>query len=450
MMDIVALLQCLRPHVTTTTHRRLRRITLALLVMTGRITMLGLSRWAGKGGSYRTVQRLFSTVLPWAMLFWVFFRQHLHCPADVYFVAGDEVIVTKAGQHTHGLDRFFSSVYGKPVPGLAFFALSLVSVQRRRSFPMRVEQVVRGDAEKAASKAKAATKKTQAPCERRRLGRPKGSTNKPKAPVTLTPELVRIKAMLTALLHLIATVLSVTSLVLDGHFGNHNALHMARQCGLHLIAKRRCDAALSFPYTGPYAGRGPRRKYGHKVDYDHLPVHYLKETTMEGHIETRLYQMQLLHKEFVHPLNVVIIAKTNLRPQARAHVLLFSSDVALAYTSLVDYYGLRFQIEFNFRDAKQYWGLEDFMNVTPTGVTNAAHLSLFMVNVAYRLRADSHLPDPDYSVLDLKADCRGAKYVEETIKLLPEKPEPILLAKILNQVASLGRIHAAQPPFSLS
>jgi putative transposase len=29
----------------------------------------------------------------------------------------------------------------------------------------------------------------------------------------------------------------------------------------------------------------------------------------------------------------------------------------------VDYYSLRFQIEFNFRDAKQYWGLEDFMNM---------------------------------------------------------------------------------------
>jgi hypothetical protein len=50
-------------------------------------------------------------------------------------------------------------------------------------------------------------------------------------------------------------------------------------------------------------------------------------------------------------------------------------------------------IEFNFRDAKQYWGLEDFMNVTPTGVTNAANLSLFMVNVAYRLLADGHPHD---------------------------------------------------------
>ena len=112
----------------------------------------------------------------------------------------------------------------------------------------------------------------------------------------------------------------------------------------------------------------------------------------------------------------------------------------MAYASLMDYYGLQFQIEFNFWDAKQHWGLEDFMNVTPVGVTN----------VAYRLRADIHLCDPDYSVLDWKADCRGYKYVEETIKMLPEKPEPVLFAKILNQVAGLGRIHASQPSFGFS
>src|SRR5207245_3595694 len=152
--------------------------------------------------------------------------------------------------------------------------------------------------------------------------------------------------------------------------------------------------------------------------YDRLPGHYLKETTVEGHIQTCVYQAQLLHKEFQQPLNVVIIAKTNLRPQARAHVVLFSSAFALAYASRVDYYGLRFQIEFNFRDAKQYWGLEDFMTVTPIGVTNAANLSLFMVNVAYRLRADVHLPDPDYNVLELKADCPGYNNLEETIKML--------------------------------
>ena len=66
----------------------------------------------------------------------------------------------------------------------------------------------------------------------------------------LTPELVRIQTMLTAFLQLIMAVLSVTYLVLDGHFGNHNALDRARQCGLHLISKLRCDAELYLPYLG--------------------------------------------------------------------------------------------------------------------------------------------------------------------------------------------------------
>jgi len=421
-----------------------------MVVMTGRVTMLGISRWAGPGGSYRTVQRFFSTVIPWATLFWVFFRQHVYCPEDVYLLVGDEVVATKAGKTTHGLDRFFASLYGKPVPGLAFFALSLVSTQQRRSFPIRVEQVVRSDAEKAASKAKADAKKQSPSPPKRRPGRPKGSKNTTKSAMTLTPELSRITGMLGALLHMIAGVVSLTYVVLDGHFGNHNALAMAQQNNLHLISKLRCDAALYFPYASPYAGRGPHRKYGDKVKYDNIPEPYLKVTTVEGHIQTQLYQAQLLHKEFVQPLNVVIIVKTDLRTQAQAHVLLFSSDVTLAYASLVDYYGLRCQIEFNFRDAKQYWGLEDFMNVTPTGVTNAANLSLFMVNVAYQLRLDVRQRAPDYSVLDLKADCRGYKYVEETIKMLPGKPEPILLRQILDRVACLGRIHIPQPSFSFS
>jgi putative transposase len=447
-MDSLALFQWLPPYVTATTLRQCRRIASAMLVMTGRVTMLGMARWAGPGGSYRTVQRVLSTVIPWATRLWVFFRQQLYRPGEVYLLVGDEVVVTKAGQHTHGLDRFFASLYGKPMPGLAFFMLSLVSIQARCAFPMHVEQVVRSPAEKAASKAKAEAKKRNPSVDKRRPGRPKGSTNNRQAQVALTPELQHIRAMLEAFLKRLAGYLALTYLVLDGHFGNRNALHIARQSNLHLISKLRCDAALSFPYVGPYAGRGPHRQYGHKVAYDNIPVQYLQETTVEGPIQTRLYQGQLLHKEFAQPLNVVIIAKIHLQTQACAHVILLSRDLALGYAPLVDYDRLRFQIEFNFRDAKPYWGLEDFMNVTPTGVTNAANLSLFMVNVAYQLRTDVWQRAPDYSVLDLKADCRGYKYVEETIKMLPEKPEPVLLTKILHRGAGLGRIHATQASFT--
>lgn len=445
MPDILALLQCLHAVLPGTAIRQLSRISAAMLVMTGRVTMQGLSRWAGDGGSYRTVQRFFATTIPWAQCSWLFVRQQLLQPDEVYLLAGDEVVVTKAGKHTFGLDRFFSGLYQKPVPGLAFFTLALVSTTARRAFPLRVEQVIRTEAEKAASKAQARATKTKASAPQRPRGRPKGSTNKPKDDITLSPELQRIQAMVQAQLRLMADCIPLVYLALDGHFGHPAALHMVRQCGLHLVSKLRADSALYFPYAGPYQGRGPRRKYGDKVEYQALPARCLRETTVDEQIETRIYQAEVLHKAFAQPLNVVIIVKRNLLTQGHAHVILFSSDLALPAAQLLDYYSLRFQLEFNFRDAKQYWGLEDFMQVTAVGVSNAANLSLFMVNLVQVLLRQFRQTDPHGSVLDLKAYCRGYKYVTETIKLLPERPDDILVGQIFRQVASLGRIHPAAP-----
>jgi putative transposase len=449
MITIVPLLACLDPVLAPTLQRQLSRIALALLTMTGRVTMRGISRWTGPGGSYRTVQRFFSATLPWASLFWLFFRTHLFAPEDVYLLAGDEVVVTKAGKHTHGLDRFFSSLYGKPVPGVAFFALSLVSTRARHSFPVRVEQVVRTAEERAGRPARRQGHAPTPAAPPHPRGRPRGRKTTDKTSVTLTPELQRIKGMVTALLQMMGSVVPLTYLVLDGHFGTNTALQMVRHCDLHLISKLRADSALYFRYAGPYAGRGPHRKYGDKVDYRSLPDCYVQKTTVEAGIETRLCHLEALHKDFPQVLNVVVIVKTNLKTGAQAHVVLFSSDLGLSWDKLVDYYCLRFQLEFNFRDAKQFWGLEDFMNIRPIAVTNAANLALFMVNLSYRCLQEIHQIHPECSVLDLKAHCRGVKYVEETLKMLPEKPEPILLGRIFAKIASLGRIHPV-PPESLA
>jgi putative transposase len=451
MTDILALLQCLNPVLEKTTLRQMSRIIPALLAMTGRITMQGISRWTEKGGSYRTVQRFFHTVLPWATLFWLFFRHHLLRPSAHYLLVGDESIVTKAGKKTHGLDHFFASLYGRVVPSLAFFALSLVDVAQRRSYPVMVEQVVRSETEKAAAKTARQKKKAKTKSKKGgKRGRPKGSKNRDKTQVTLTPELTRIQKMVRQLLELIADQLHLGHLVLDGHFGNNNTLQMTLQCGLHLISKLRRDAALYFRYDGPQAARGPRRRYGDRLDISQIPETYRRKSTIKKEIRTDIYQAELLHREFAQTLNVVIICKTNLKTGAFAHVILFSSDLALTYEQMIDFYSLRFQIEFNFRDAKQYWGLEDFMNTKETAVVNAANLSLFMVNVAHLLLRDFRQKDSTVNVLDLKAYYRGHKYVAETIKWLPQKPEPILLAQIFEKVSCLGWVHDPLPSLSPS
>lgn len=437
MTDILALLQCLDPCVSTTTLRRMSVIITAIITMTGRVTMLGISRWAGQGGSYRTIQRFFQTVIPWPLVFWLFFREHNLDQNETYFLAGDECVVSKSGKQTHGLDRFFSSLYSKPIPGVSFFSLSLVGTKERRSYPMMVEQVIRTEEEKAAAKAKKQARKAKAKTQKGKRGRPKGSKNKDKTQVALTPELERIKAMVMKQLAIMNGEIPIQHLVLDGHFGNNNALQMTRQSGLHLISKLRHDAALYFQYVGPQK----RRKYGGKVHYANIPTEYLRESKIVDGILTQTYQAIVLHKGFVQPLNAVIIVKTNLKTGKQAQVILFSSDLDLAYDQIIDMYSLRFQIEFNFRDAKQYWGLEDFMNVSETAVTNAANLSLFMVNLTQPLLRDLRQESPEAGILDLKTYYRGHKYVTETLKLLPEKPEPIFIQRIFATIAQIGRIH---------
>ncbi len=156
-----------------------------------------------------------------------------------------------------------------------------------------------------------------------------------------------------------------------------------------------------------------------------------------------MYQMPLWHTLFPHVLNIVIIVKITIKTQARAHVVLFSSDLSLSYDTIIEYDTLRFQIEFHFRDAKQYWGLEDFMNIKEQPLTNAVNLAFFMVNLSQALLQKFRKAQPRFSIEDLKAHYRGLKYVEETLKLLPEKPDQILIQHISDEIAKIGSINVA-------
>ena len=233
---------------------------------------------------------------------------------------------------------------------------------------------------------------------------------------------------------------------MDGHFGNYSSAFMVRKENLHLISKMRSDAALYPAFEGEHHGPGAKPKYGAKIDVRQMDAKYLKETSVEGNLRTEIYQGQFYNKEFAFALNVVVIVKTNLETNAYAHAILFSTDLELSYAKIIKFYKLRFKIEFNFRDAKQYWGLDDFMNIKETAVTNAANLSFFMVNFSSALLLPFQQQNPDYSVLDLKSHYRGCRYTNEIIKMLPEKPDAILLADIFSQIARLGAIHPVLQP----
>ena len=100
-----------------------------------------------------------------------------------------------------------------------------------------------------------------------------------------------IQKMLQKLMALAGNICSVAYLVMDGHFGNNNALQMVRQAtSLHLISKLRHDAALYFVYTGEQKHFGPRRRYGSKLTYQEIPEQYQMAAYQEEKIHTAIYK----------------------------------------------------------------------------------------------------------------------------------------------------------------
>ena len=434
MEEIRTLLLCLSSVIEPTTLRQLNVVCSAMLCMTGRVTTLGISRWAAKGGSYRTIQRFFQTSISWEKLNFIIARKQINRMKVVLF-AGDATTITKSGKSTYGIGRFFSSIYSKTVRGLSFQTISLVDVDSKKSWPILVEQILRNDKNDNEGK-------EDKPKIKRGRGRPKGSKNKNKTDVELKSEMTQLKTMIEKVKELVSDAIVPLYFIYDGALGNNAGAQMIIQSGLQLISKLKHNSAVFLPWDGNYSGRGAPRKYGLKINFRAISEKYLKSEITENDILTRYFQLEVLSKSFASPLNIAVIYKKNLLTGKEGHVILFSTDLSLDWESILEYYSLRFQIEFNFRDAKQFWGLEDFMVIKQICVTNAANLAFFMVNFSQSLLPISNA----VSINDLKSHYHGLRYIEEILKLLPKNTDLIKNHRIIEQVSALGRIHDLKIP----
>ncbi|MEA1895616.1 MAG: transposase, partial [Euryarchaeota archaeon] len=129
--------------------------------------------------------------------------------------------------------------------------------------PIMIKQVIRSEDEPKQKEQNDSKSR-----EKRGRGRPKGSKNKNKTNVELPSYLRFIQSMLKKVQLLTGTTIPLKYAVLDGVFGNNNAMQMISQCNMQIISKLKCTSALYFPYTCPYSGRGAKRKYGDKLDYN--------------------------------------------------------------------------------------------------------------------------------------------------------------------------------------
>jgi hypothetical protein len=142
-------------------------------------------------------------------------------------------------------------------------------------------------------------------------------------------------------------------LVVDGYFSKEKFIQGVALLNLHIIGKLRCDANMRYLYTGPKrVGRGRPKAYDGKVSWDDLSR--FKYVGIDKNLT--LYTALLNHTKFKCDMRVVVLVKHKLNQPAQ-YVTLFSTDTRLDPFKIYRYYKARFQIEFLFRDAKQFTGL---------------------------------------------------------------------------------------------
>lgn len=415
-------------------------------VSSGGVTMKNISRWTGKGGGYRNIQRFFGQSIDWLALNILLLTSTYASSSskDSYLIALDEVVESKAGKCTFGVDWFYSSIAGRVIWSVSNHVISLVDTEKEESFVLTHEQTEKSKVKPVKKKTKKKKKRKPKKKQRGKAGRPKGSKNKQNVKHTglLYESFERLLSLVVPLILVWYPMLKYV--VADGAYGRKTCCLIVREFSLDLISKLNRNTALFLPFQGKYGGRGRPRKYGDKLDYQNMPVEYLASDEKEEEIVTKIYQIKgVWTRRMPYLLNVVIIIKIDQITQKRGRVILFSTDLDLEAEKILQFYSLRFQIEFNFRDAKQYFGLADFKNIKQRQVNNAVGLALFMDNISMILmeQAKQEWKEEKVSIQDLKAYFRAEKYLEDILNTLEIPIEDILNQPKVQHILKIGAVN---------
>jgi hypothetical protein len=285
-----------------------------LLMVCGKVNFTNLSRYSQL--NEKTYRRQFEKELDFAQVNWELIKQ-AGAEKHQKLAVMDSSFVRKSGKATFGIDQFWNGCASRVERGLEVSVIGVVDVETEVAYALHGQQ-------------------TFAQSE---LG-----------------ELTRMDQYL-AQLDIASTQLppEVQYLAVDGADAKESFISGATQLGLDVVSKLRCDANLRYLYTGKQNPRGRPRKYDGKVDFHDL-TRFTWVDTVKPNLD--LYSATVWHVSLKRTLQLAYLLDRR-HPERLRFVVLFSTDIHQDPKQIYRFYRLRFQIEFLFRDAKQFTGLQD-------------------------------------------------------------------------------------------
>lgn len=224
-------------------------------------------------------------------------------------------------------------------------------------------------------------------------------------------------------------------IVADAYFSKAPFVKGIRELGFELVSRLRDDANLMYLYQGERTGKKGRPKaFDGKIDFANLDYTRMQKLDMKQ-TEGELYTLVAYSKALKQNIRLVIW----ITPKG-GHKLYFSTDPAMSGKDVIEYYKTRFQIEFCFRDAKQFTGLNHSQARNIKRMDFAFNAAFTAVNTAKVMMAENDIP---FSMNALKSLMYNSYILKRFFELSGFKPNRNLNAKIIKELIEIATYQAA-------
>lgn len=305
-------------------------------------------------------------------------------------IAIDPSYISKSGRKTPHIGRFWSGCAGAVKHGLEVMGIGLIDVERNNCVMLRAHQTPNSAELKVRSKSQM----------QHYIGVIK----------RYSKELIKLSDIIVA----------------DAFFSTKDFTDGINKHGFYLVSRFRDNADLLYLYTGPRTGkRGRPQLYDGKIDYKKLDYTRMEQLTIEG-LEGKAYTLLAYSKALKSKVRLVIWIMPNGK-----HKLFFSNKTALTGEEVLKLYRTRFQIEFCYRDAKQFTGLCHCQARHTRQLDFAFNASFAALNAAKVMMKEMNM---DYSMSSFKSMMFNSYLTDKIISECGYKPNQNLISRIFKDL----------------
>ena len=305
-------------------------------------------------------------------------------------IAIDASFISKAGKKTPYIGKFWSGCASSVKRGLEILGIGIVDMDRHDCMMLRAEQTPDSDTLKS-----------------------KGDGY--NLADWYLDVLNKFKDKLLAI---------TCYVVADAWFSKSTFINKLLAMGFHLISRLRDDSALWYSHNGVRTGkRGRPRGKGEKIDFDNPDLSHCEPLDVEGGKAFVIKAYSVAMKR-----NIKIVVHY---PEAGGHKIYFSTDLDMPERDIIEYYRTRFQVEFCFRDAKQFTGLNHCQARDLRKLDFAFNASMASVNVAKIMRNEFY---PELSTGLLKSYLSNIYIFKRILARSGLRPNRTLNAKLVKEL----------------